>query len=63
MAEQTIDRRMCPIGIQSFPEIIEKGYTYVDKTLFIAKLLVEESIYVFLSRHCRFGKSLLLIRQ
>ncbi|MDE5585793.1 MAG: AAA family ATPase, partial [Muribaculaceae bacterium] len=59
MAKQTIDGRMYPIGIQSFQKIIEEGYTYVDKTFLIAKL-VKESQYVFLSRPRRFGKSLLL---
>ena len=59
MAEQTIEGRIYPIGIQSFSEIIEKGYRYVDKTFFVAKL-VKESKYVFLSRPRRFGKSLLL---
>ena len=59
MAEQTIGGRVYPIGIQSFQKIIEEGYTYVDKTFFVAKL-VKESQYVFLSRPRRFGKSLLL---
>lgn len=48
-----------PIGIQSFSEIIEKGYTYVDKTRLIAQL-IKEGKYIFLSRPRRFGKSLLL---
>ena len=48
-----------PIGIQTFSEIIEGGYTYVDKTGFIPKL-VNEGKYYFLSRPRRFGKSLLL---
>lgn len=59
MAEHTIGGRVYPIGIQSFSEIIKKGYTYVDKTFFVAKL-VKESKYAFLSRPRRFGKSLLL---
>ncbi|MDE7346277.1 MAG: ATP-binding protein [Muribaculaceae bacterium] len=59
MAEQTIGGRIYPIGIQSFQKIIEEGYTYVDKTFFVAKL-VKETQYVFLSRPRRFGKSLLL---
>ena len=59
MAEQTIDGRVYPIGIQSFPEIISEGYTYIDKTFFVAKL-VKEGKYIFLSRPRRFGKSLLL---
>ncbi|HWQ66723.1 MAG TPA: ATP-binding protein [Methanospirillum sp.] len=48
-----------PIGIQSFSEIITGGYTYVDKTPFIADL-VHGGKYYFLSRPRRFGKSLLL---
>ncbi|MDE5848607.1 MAG: ATP-binding protein [Muribaculaceae bacterium] len=59
MAERIIEKRTYPIGIQSFPDIIEGGYTYVDKTFFVAKLLKEYK-YVFLSRPRRFGKSLLL---
>ena len=47
-----------PIGIQNFREIITEGYYYVDKTLFIEKLL--EGKYYFLSRPRRFGKSLFL---
>lgn len=48
-----------PIGIQSFPEIIDGGYSYVDKTSLIGKL-IDEGKYIFLSRPRRFGKSLLL---
>lgn len=48
-----------PVGIQTFSEIIEEGYVYVDKTLFIHKLIREGKTY-FLSRPRRFGKSLLL---
>lgn len=48
-----------PVGIQSFPEIIEQGYLYVDKTALMHRL-VNESKYIFLSRPRRFGKSLLL---
>ena len=48
-----------PIGIQSFDQIIEDGYIYVDKTDLIYSLVKEGKIY-FLSRPRRFGKSLLL---
>lgn len=48
-----------PIGIQFFPEIIENGYLYVDKTAYIRKI-ISEGKYFFLSRPRRFGKSLLL---
>lgn len=53
------DMAKYPIGIQSFPSIIEGGYAYVDKTRFVANL-VKEGKYIFLSRPRRFGKSLLL---
>ena len=48
-----------PIGIQSFNQIIEDGYVYVDKTGLIYRLVKEGKIY-FLSRPRRFGKSLLV---
>lgn len=48
-----------PVGIQSFSEIITGGYAYVDKTMFIKKM-VDTGKYYFLSRPRRFGKSLLL---
>lgn len=48
-----------PIGIQSFDQIINEGYVYVDKTALIHKLVTEGKIY-FLSRPRRFGKSLLV---
>lgn len=48
-----------PIGIQSFNQIIEDGYVYVDKTNLVYQLTHEGKIY-FLSRPRRFGKSLLI---
>ena len=48
-----------PIGIQSFDQIIEDGYVYVDKTDLVYSLVKEGKIY-FLSRPRRFGKSLLV---
>jgi hypothetical protein len=52
-------RRKLPIGIQTFREIREGNYYYVDKTG-LALDLVETGKYYFLSRPRRFGKSLLL---
>jgi Protein of unknown function (DUF1703)./Predicted AAA-ATPase. len=49
--------KLLPIGIQTFRDIIEGGFYYVDKTQFIPKLT---SKYYFLSRPRRFGKSLFL---
>lgn len=48
-----------PVGVETFSEIRERGYVYVDKTRQIYEL-THTSKYVFLSRPRRFGKSLLL---
>lgn len=48
-----------PIGLQTFREIREQGYVYVDKTSYIP-LLLKNGKYKFLSRPRRFGKSLLV---
>ena len=48
-----------PIGMQTFSEIIDRGFVYVDKTDMVYSLATEGKIY-FLSRPRRFGKSLLL---
>lgn len=48
-----------PVGIETFSEIREKGYIYVDKTEYIHNL-ISTGKYYFLSRPRRFGKSLLL---
>ena len=48
-----------PIGIQSFEEIRNGGYVYVDKTALIHKM-TSTGKYYFLSRPRRFGKSLLV---
>ena len=48
-----------PIGIQTFSEIREDNYLYIDKTK-IALELIKNSKNVFLSRPRRFGKSLFL---
>ena len=52
-------RRRLPIGIQTFREIREENYYYVDKTAYIRRLL-DEGKHYFLSRPRRFGKSLFL---
>ncbi len=48
-----------PIGIQTFKDIREENYLYVDKTKQILQL-IENGKYYFLSRPRRFGKSLTL---
>ncbi len=47
------------MGIQTFKNVIEGNYLYVDKTDLIYEL-AKESKYCFLSRPRRFGKSLLV---
>jgi hypothetical protein len=48
-----------PLGIQTFSEIREENYLYVDKTALIYDLVQSGKVY-FLSRPRRFGKSLLV---
>ena len=48
-----------PIGMQTFSNIVEEGYSYVDKTQYI-KPLLDHGKFIFLSRPRRFGKSLML---
>ena len=48
-----------PIGIQTFEQIIEDGFVYVDKTDLVYSMATEGKVY-FLSRPRRFGKSLLI---
>ena len=48
-----------PIGIHTFPKIIEGDYLYIDKTKEAYQILCSYQ-YVFLSRPRRFGKSLFL---
>ena len=50
-------RRRLPIGIQTFREVREDNFYYVDKTAYIRRLL-DEGKHYFLSRPRRFGKSL-----
>lgn len=51
--------RLYPIGIQTFSEIREGNYLYVDKTELVYRMTHSASKYQFLSRPRRFGKSLL----
>jgi hypothetical protein len=48
-----------PIGIETFSEIREEDYLYIDKTNQIKQML-DEGKYYFLSRPRRFGKSMLV---
>ena len=54
-----ITSRKLPIGIQSFKDLREKRFLYVDKTEYLFQLVNSSKVY-FLSRPRRFGKSLFL---
>ena len=47
-----------PVGIQTFSNIREGDYLYIDKTKYIVDFREKKMRYVFLSRPRRFGKSL-----
>ena len=47
-----------PVGIQTFSNIREGKYLYIDKTQYIVDFREKKMKYVFLSRPRRFGKSL-----
>ncbi len=49
-----------PLGIQTFERIIEDGYLYIDKTKEAYDLIESGTVFYFLSRPRRFGKSLFL---
>ena len=50
--------KKCPLGVQTFSEIREGDYIYIDKTDMVYRM-TQSFKYVFLSRPRRFGKSLL----
>lgn len=58
----TTERKMegYPIGQQDFSKIRESNCIYVDKTMYIERILRQKSQYLFLARPRRFGKSLFL---
>ena len=52
--------RRYPIGIQTFSELVNKHYLYIDKTEYVYRMAHGDSSYLFLNRPRRFGKSLLI---
>lgn len=54
------ERTTYPIGQQDFKSLRERGSVYVDKTQYIEKIIKSGSLYYFLARPRRFGKSLFL---
>ena len=52
--------KLYPIGMQTFSEIREEDFFYVDKTEYIYRMTHTSGKYFFLARPRRFGKSLLV---
>ena len=52
-------RKRYPVGLQTFSELREKNYVYIDKTAYVYEMAHADAKYLFLSRPRRFGKSLL----
>jgi hypothetical protein len=53
-----MNQRPIPLGISDFKELIEDGYAYVDKTLFIQELIEKGGKVALIPRMRRFGKTL-----
>lgn len=51
-------KRALPIGVDNFEDIVQNGYYYVDKTLFIKELLDLKGKVNLFTRPRRFGKTL-----
>ena len=47
-------QRLYPIGIQTFSEIRERNYLYIDKTEYVYRMTHSSSKYMFLSRPRRY---------
>ena len=55
-----METKLYPIGMQTFSEIREEDFLYVDKTEYIYRMTHTSGKYFFLARPRRFGKSLLV---
>lgn len=53
-----MNRKMLPVGIETFSEIVNSDYYYVDKTKMIEELLTNLAKVTLFTRPRRFGKSL-----
>ena len=51
-------KKPLPVGVDDFGKLIQNGYYYVDKTLFIKELLDKEGDVTLFTRPRRFGKTL-----
>ena len=53
-----MNRKLLPVGIETFSEIVSADYYYVDKTKMIEELLTNLAKVTLFTRPRRFGKSL-----
>lgn len=53
-----MEKRLLPLGISDFKRIIDGGYAYVDKSLFIQELVEAGAHVSLIPRMRRFGKTL-----
>lgn len=53
-----MDRKKLPVGQDDFRKLIENGYYFVDKSLFIKELLDKRDLVNLITRPRRFGKTL-----
>ena len=51
-------KKALPIGVENFKDIMESGYYYIDKSLFIKELLDMKGKVNLFIRPRRFGKTL-----
>lgn len=53
-----LGKKMLPVGVEDFEDLIKGGYYFVDKTGMIAELLLNQAKVNLFLRPRRFGKSL-----
>lgn len=53
-----MEKKLLPIGISDFKEIIEKNFTYIDKTLLVQEIFEQGAKVLLIPRPRRFGKTL-----
>lgn len=51
-------KKLLPIGLSDFKQVIEGNYTYVDKSLLIQELMLKGGAVALIPRPRRFGKTL-----
>ena len=59
-AKASKKRQPLPIGVDDYKDLIDEGYVYVDKTLFIKEFWDYKSKVTLVTRPRRFGKSITL---